>query len=278
MTMRLGVLFVYLSVLIVIGSFFTVSSLNELLTLPSMNVLVNVPSQCSSSLCTSWILFSTRLFSFLYILRLSIFLVTDPEGTLLPLEGKQMYVLKGWRRLLTPFTVWSWMLQGLMFAISAGLSGLEVLSEWNVLGPFAIQEWFLVVQNVLFEISLPVAALIFLVVRFLLIPAAQKMNPAFRESDSSFAMHNFNLLFVLVELALNNLAFHKWHVIFVVLYCLVYTTFAWLYWWSSGILYYFFLDYRKPGAELAYMGLLAVLSVFFAMSWGVSMWFKSHLY
>jgi hypothetical protein len=191
---------------------------------------------------------------------------------------KRAVTLRHWER-LTPFTVWSWLLQGVYFTL-AGYCSLEagLHDVWGSgsdgdrlsgpLPPLPVVAERLV--WVLFEVSFPIAFLVSMVVSFVLIPGAKKSHMPVDNFFTPLAliMHNFNIWYMAFEFVANQLPFAGWHVSFVLTYALAYAIFSWFWHYYKGIYYYFFLDYERPGAIGWYVGLLLGVSLLYGAGYG----------
>ena len=60
------------------------------------------------------------------------------------------------------------------------------------------------------------------------------------------------------------------HLPYAILFGCAYVLFAWMWFQRTRVFYYFFLDYRRPYAIWAYLGLLLTLTVFYGLSYGLS--------
>jgi hypothetical protein len=118
---------------------------------------------------------------------------------------------------------------------------------------------------VLFEISFPVAFLISLVVKYLLIPGCKKdkLPTVLFFQPIALLMHNANIVFMCFEFWINQLPFVFTHIVFMLFYGLAYVSFSWFWFWSRGYYYYFFLDYDRQGAIWWYIALIIFLCLLF---------------
>lgn len=170
-------------------------------------------------------------------------------------NSKKTIHLHGLER-VTMFTVWSWIMQGLFFT-GACLSYFGIGST-----PFVM------VVQILYEISFPVAFIVSLIVSFVLIPAAKKFTGSAENFYRTLPllMHNANVVFMTVEMILNRIPLNYWHLPFILLYGMLYSIFAWYWHYLRGYFYYFFIDYGRPGAIYWYVGLMSGISAFFILS------------
>lgn len=174
--------------------------------------------------------------------------------------------LAGFSR-FTTFTVWSWCVQGLYFALVVSCTLLQRISTSS-------EHWFLPHMSfwswVLFELSLSISILVSLVVTYVLYPFAVKAKADYSVLFEwpSLAMHNLNLIFMAVELLINSFpSVNPWHAPFAVLYGVVYVVFAWIWELSGGVFYYFFLNYAHKRAIVFHIGLVSALYMFFFLGW-----------
>mmetsp|Transcript_18890 Transcript_18890/g.47665 ORF Transcript_18890/g.47665 Transcript_18890/m.47665 type:complete len:307 (-) Transcript_18890:11-931(-) len=174
--------------------------------------------------------------------------------------------------ILSTFTMWCWVAQGVYFVLS-GLVTLGWLRAPNNL-VFSL--------SVLYEVQLCVSLLVTLAVSFLLVPMLEWKLSTFkgpaRQLESlrnrqavlnlpfAVLVHTANLWLMLLELSCNRIPFQTAHFPFVLLWATLYAFFGWAFFHLHGIWYYFFLDYRRPFAALAYAGLMMCLVLFFRLA------------
>ncbi len=203
-------------------------------------------------------------------------IVVDRAGltiTVMNLDNsKRSVLLKSFDR-LTPFTVWSWIVQGVYFTLTSYCSihlGLNDIMKGssNPLPPLPVKLQRL--AWVLFEISFPVAFLVSMVVSFVLIPGAKKNKIPVDNFFKIYAlvMHNCNILYMAGEFIANRLPFIMSHITFMLLYAFSYVVFSWIWHHYRGFYYYFFLDYNRSGAFLWYLGLIMGVSLLFCAGYG----------
>jgi hypothetical protein len=127
---------------------------------------------------------------------------------------------------------------------------------------------------ILFEISFPVSFIVSGVVTYVLIPSAKRAGlPVIHfYKIPSLLMHNANLLFMVIELILNRIPFVLYHFPFVLLYGIIYATFAWILFHYREVFYYSFLDYGRKGAVFWYLGLMSAIGLFFVGGYYYSYW------
>jgi hypothetical protein len=176
---------------------------------------------------------------------------------------------------LTTFTVWCWVIQGVYFFLVSLASFSAILKSQPSYIPSTLRDIaspiHQITESILFnrtawiiyEISFSMAFLVTTVVTFVLIPVGKKRNMPvdifFRPLPLLF--HNANVAFMVAECLLNRLPFSRWHFTFVVLYGLCYVYFSWFWFSLTGVFYYFFLDYERPYAIVAYLGLMIGVSM-----------------
>jgi len=166
------------------------------------------------------------------------------------------------------FTVWCWTAQGVYFALALA-SSLGV----------ALPQPLICLQWILFEVSLAMALLVTIIVTFVLVPVGIKRgHPVhFMFTWYVLAMHNGNTLLMILELVLNRFDIHAYHYPTVLAYGILYVLFAWANErYGVGAFYYFFLDYTRPYALFAYLGLFAAVSVFYWMAFWIDVLFESY--
>lgn len=255
---------------------------SSLLTLSVKNLewdSVSIKSISESNVVSSPTILYYRILCALVVWTLNAYLFFDPKGLVISLMGRdgQMKTLKlvGIQR-FTMFTVWCWTAQGYYFVMASICS---ILSIWNlsVRDVISIANYSPIVEDllvkatwVLFEVSFAMAYLVTVVVTFVLIPAVkQRQQP----STTFFlipalVMHNLNVITMTGELLLTDMSFALWHFPFVLLFGCSYIIFQWIYVHRSGVFYYFFLDYDKPGAIFWYIGLIVGVAIFFFFGLG----------
>ena len=168
----------------------------------------------------------------------------------------------------TTFTVWSWLLQGIYFTLSAYISAshLSLVPLNRELAQSVLDSTW-----VLYEVCLSTSILITVVVTFVLFPVAIKAgSEKLLLYNDALLMHNANIIFMVSELILTAVPVNPFHFVFAILWGALYVVFSWFWLGSTGVVYYFFLDYRKPRTALYIIGLIAALSVFYFLGYGVS--------
>jgi hypothetical protein len=212
----------------------------------------------SSQIVSDEILLGYRLLCTLIVFVTLATVLSDRNGLIVTVPartgGLKVVKLLGPERLST-FTVWSWTLIGVYFALTSYCGILTLLGQDSDISPFTLQlSW------ILFELSFPISFLVTLIVTFVLIPPAIARGthqPLF--SSPSLLMHNANVVMLTIDNLLNILPFTMSHAVFGVLYGLLYAVFAWVWYEHKGVFYYFFLDYEFKWAEFCYIGLILVV-------------------
>ena len=136
----------------------------------------------------------------------------------------------------------------------------------------ALPAFLLTTTHLLFEISYPLSLLVTTVVSFVLIPLARHQQ---HPIDRMFRwrpqmMHNGNVLMMQLAMLMAPLPITLAHLPYAVAFGYCYLVFAWYWFWRTGVLYYFFLDYRRPYALPTYLGLIAALSLFYGLGYLIS--------
>jgi hypothetical protein len=164
----------------------------------------------------------------------------------------------------TTFTVWCFTLLCFYFMLAAYCSGAALVGRGD-----AVPSGVIMVTLVLFEVSYPMSILVTAVVTFVLIPVACRHH---HPIDRLFGwrplmMHNGNVLMMQLAMLSAPPSVTLAHLPYAVLFGCCYAIFAWCWFWRTGVFYYFFLDYHRPYAVLAYLGLLATLALFYGLGW-----------
>ena len=161
------------------------------------------------------------------------------------------------------FTVWCWTLEGIYFILVTFGYFLSGDNGYNyVIGTLTY---------IILEISFSMSILVTTVVTFVLIPAAMKT----KEYKKAFKprvliLHNFNLIFMMIESLLNGIAFNYYHISFCIYYGLIYIIFSWFFTLKYRVFAYFFLDWNKKGVALVYMALFFVFMYYFVVTTAIT--------
>lgn len=177
--------------------------------------------------------------------------------------------LMGGVQVLGTFTMWSWTLIGVYGLVTGALSGFEAAGvdvSGKVADTLARAIW------VAFEVLTSMSMLICLVVWFVLVPLMPSLI-----SFVPLSAHNLNVLFMVTEMWLNRMPFVRAHVLFSMYYGMMYIVFSWIYCLCTGLVFYFFIDWRKVIVLPGYTVLIAVLYASFAGSRRLSNWIKKDL-
>lgn len=165
------------------------------------------------------------------------------------------------------FTLWSNTLGTLYYWVAA-VVGMLVLSERAVPG------WLCIAQEMLWEITLPMAFLVNIVVTVALIPMCAKQGKFeslwWMTRWRSLSLHNGFVIAAAIECGLATPRAVRDHLPVMVLYGCTYVIFAWGLWYKTRIYLYFFLDPRFKHAPLALVGLVALLAALYLLGSGAA--------
>jgi len=160
------------------------------------------------------------------------------------------------------FTMWSNTLGALYFWVATAV-GILVFSKQAVPG------WVCIAQEMLWEVTLPMAFLINIVVTFVLLPQNKKQGKFetlwWMTRWRPLSLHNGFVIAAAVEFALATPRAVPDHLPVMVLYGCTYVVFAWGLWYKTRIYLYFFLDPRFKHAPLALVGLLTLLAALYLL-------------
>lgn len=189
----------------------------------------------------------------------------DPKGFELRYLDAKVH-LRGLNR-FTTFTTWCFTLLCAYFTLATLCSTAALLGD----GP-ALPLLLITATHRLFELSYSFSLLVTTVVSFVLIPAARRhqhpIDRMFRWRPQM--MHNGNVLMLQLAMVMAPLPITLAHLPYAVLFGYCYLVFAWYWFRRTGVLYYFFLDYRRHYAVLTYLGLFVALALFYGLGWLVS--------
>lgn len=178
--------------------------------------------------------------------------------------------LLGGITVLATFTMWSWTLIGVYGLVTGTVSACEaagVEMSGKLADVLARSIW------VAFQVLTSMAILVCLVVWLVLVP----VMPALAQSFVPLSAHNMNVVFMVAEMLLNRMPFVHSHVLFGFYYGSTYIVFSWFYCLATGVVFYFFMDWRKPIVLGGYTVLIAVLYLSFAGSRRLSNYLKKDL-
>ena len=169
---------------------------------------------------------------------------------------------------LTTFTVWCFALLCGYFLLASLCSG-AVLAGYEALVP----SWLVLGTLILFEMSYPMSLLVSAVVTFVLLPVARRHQ---HPTDRLFRwrplmMHSGNVLMMQLAMLSAPPPMTLAHLPYALLFSCSYALFAWYWFWHTGVFYYFFLDYRRPGALWIYLGLVMTIVLLYSLSYGIAL-------
>ena len=195
-------------------------------------------------------------------------IILDPRGmtyNLLDYETK----LYGPKRItgttrMSAFTMWSFTLMGTYFAVSS-------YSSWSVHYGWELGEWAVWLVPALFSSTIASAFLVTFTVTYMLIPEANERgdNIAHYFKWDSQLMHNGNVVFILIEMAVSDISLSLWYAPYPVIFGCIYVLFSAFNARSSGIYFYDFIDPRLNGSHIIHMVLLGVMSMHFILAFTV---------
>jgi len=185
----------------------------------------------------------------------------DHEGLELGYHDARVHLRRHSR--WTTFTLWCFTLLFFYFMLAAYCSGAAFMGRGDV-----VPSGVVMATLVLFEVSYPMSHLVTAVVTFLLIPVAHRhhhpMDRMFRWRP--LLMHNGNVLMMQLAMLSAPPPVTLAHLPYALLFGCCYAIFAWCWFWRTRVFYYFFLDYDRPYAVCAYLGLLTILAVLYGLS------------
>jgi hypothetical protein len=167
----------------------------------------------------------------------------------------------------TTFTVWCFTLLFCYFTLAALCSGAALVGHGDVV-PAAV----VMATLVLFEVSYPMSILVTAMVTFVLFPVARRTNHPMGRMFRwrPLMMHNGNVLMMQLAMLMAPPPVTLAHLPYAVLFGCCYAIFAWCWFLRTRVFYYFFLDYHRPHAIFAYLGLFAALCMFYGLGYGVA--------
>ena len=195
-------------------------------------------------------------------------IILDPKGmtyNLLDYETK-LYGPKwitGTTR-MSAFTMWSFTLMGAYFAVSS-------YSSWSVHYGWELGEWAVWLVPALFSSTIASAFLVTITVTYMLIPEANERgdNIAHYFKWDSQLMHNGNLIFILIEMAVSDISLSLWYAPYPVIFGCIYVLFSAFNARRSGIYFYDFIDPRLNGSHIIHMVLLGVMTMHFTLAFTI---------
>ena len=162
---------------------------------------------------------------------------------------------------LSAFTMWSFTLMGVYFAVSS-------LSSWSYHFGWGFSEMVVELVPALFASAIASAFLVTTTVTYMLIPEANSRSDDishYFKWDSQL-MHNGNVIFILAELVFSDISLSLGHISFPVVFGCTYVLFSAFNAKRSGIYFYDFIDPRLNGSHIIHMVLLGVLSLLFVLT------------
>ena len=192
-------------------------------------------------------------------------IILDPRGmtyNLLDYETKKYGPkwITGTTR-MSAFTMWSFTLMGTYFAVSS-------YSSWSVHYGWELGEWAVWLVPALFSSAIASAFLVTVTVTYMLIPEANARgnNITHYFRWDSQLMHNGNIIFILIEMAVSDISLSLWHAPYPVIFGCAYVLFSAFNARRSGIYFYDFIDPRLSGSHIIHMVLLGVMSIHFILA------------
>ena len=228
------------------------------------------PSQTQDQVATSGVIPDVALGAFrvacciLVIVTLS-WVALNPKGSSdFPLYFKEREILP--RKVVGPtrlaaFTMWHFALIG----VSYGVSGA---ATWIHASGGVVPEWMLVSSPILFSTSYACAILVTCVISFHIIGESlargQGVDRLFTWYE--IVMHNANVALLGFSLLVNDMRVEWAFLAFPAVFGIAYVAWAAIYAnFIGGVFIYEFMDYRKRGAPLIYLGLLSLQACFFVV-------------
>jgi hypothetical protein len=162
----------------------------------------------------------------------------------------------------TTFTLWCFTLLFFYFTLAAYCSGAAFVGRGDV-----VPSGIVMATLILFEVNYPMSILVTTVVTFVLIPVARRHNDPISHMFRwrSLMTHNGNVLMMQLAMLSAPPPITLAHLPYAVLFGCCYAIFAWYWFWRTRVFYYFFLDYRRPYAIVAYLGLLTFLTMLYGL-------------
>lgn len=172
-----------------------------------------------------------------------------------PAVHREFMGLRRW----STFTAWSNFSCAVFFGCAAALG-------WSTVPPKSL----CVVTQLLWELMFPLGFFVNIVVSFVLIPQIKKMRDWQKLKrilrPKPQLLHNGLALAGAVEAMLATPPLLLMHFPVLVLFGCMYITFAWYWFFQSGIFHYMFLDYRFKYEPLALIGLLLLLAFVYLLA------------
>ena len=229
----------------------------------------SVEQVVSSSVVSEEILLAFRVSCLLLVIFTLSWLVMDPKGAVdHPLYMEERRVMPrtaiGFVR-LAAFTQWHFALIGLSFAVSAAAS-------WTHISGGDVPDWMLVASPALFSTSYSCAMLVSFVISYHIIgnevSKGHKIDHLF--SWYELVMHNGNVAILGLALLISGMEVDWRYLAFPIVFGVVYVAWAAVFAnFIGGVFIYDFIDYRRSGAPIIYVTLLALLTLFFFVVWSL---------
>ena len=165
---------------------------------------------------------------------------------------------------MSAFTMWSFTLMGAYFAVSS-------YSSWSVHYGWELGEWAVWLVPALFSSTIASAFLVTITVTYMLIPEANERgdNIAHYFKWDSQLMHNGNVIFILIEMAVSDISLSLWYAPYPVIFGCIYVLFSAFNARRSGIYFYDFIDPRLNGSHIIHMVLLGVMTMHFILAFTI---------
>ena len=228
------------------------------------------PSQTQDQVATSGVIPDVALGAFrvacciLVIVTLS-WVALNPKGSSdFPLYFKEREILP--RKVVGPtrlaaFTMWHFALIGVSYGVSGAATWIHASGE-------VVPEWILVSSPILFSTSYACAILVTCVISFHIIGESlargQGVDRLFTWYE--IVMHNANVALLGFSLLVNDMRVEWAFLAFPAVFGIAYVAWAAIYAnFIAGVYIYDFMDYRKRGAPLIYLGLLSLQACFFVV-------------
>ena len=162
---------------------------------------------------------------------------------------------------LAAFTMWHFALIGVSYAVSGA-------ATWIHSSGGTVPEWILISSPILFSTSFASAILVTCVITFQIVPDnLAKGLPVDRLFTwYEIVMHNGNVALMGFSLLVNGMHVEWSFIAFPTVFGIAYVAWAAIYAnFIEGVFIYEFMDYRKRGAPLIYLGLLSLQACFFVV-------------
>ena len=162
---------------------------------------------------------------------------------------------------LAAFTMWHFALIGVSYAVSGA-------ATWIHSSGGTVPEWILISSPILFSTSFASAILVTCVITFQIVPdnLAKGLPVSRLFTWYEIVMHNGNVALMGFSLLINGMQVEWVFIAFPTVFGIAYVAWAAIYAnFIEGVFIYEFMDYRKKGAPLIYLGLLTLQACFFVL-------------